>query len=420
MGACHDNLGNIDCIKYRGDEKMTDANATAGQGKILIVDDDPVVSFMLGASLGTSGFDIAELESGEDCLLRIADIQPDVLFLDIEMPGIDGYETCRRLRARDDTQDLMIIFLSAKDNIDSRLAAFDAGGDDFIAKPFIGDEVCRKAKVAVRLKQARKQLLSEKNLANSDTLLALTSLEETNIVLNFTRSSLRCHSLESLATLTVDTLKRCGLNSHVQIRSKFGTLTMTANGPASPLDASVIALSKEQDRIFQFKKRMIINYDSMSILVTDMPIEDNSAVGRIRDYAAIICEAGEDAVDNIVLRLESNARAEELQQIVESTQTALAKLHSLHQTQQSDIRCGLGLLNHKLSDMYDSLGLLQSQEVAISNVFRNAVNEVIAMLDQGYTVEADFKLIIERLAKASEYRVSVEDEGSTANAVELF
>ncbi len=390
------------------------------QGKIMIVDDDPVVSFMLGALLTKSGYEIVELASGEDCLARVDSLQPDVIFLDIEMPGIDGYETCMQLRAREETRDLMIIFLSARDNIESRLAAFDVGGDDFIAKPFVGDEVCRKAHVAVRLKQARKQLLLEKNLANSDTLLALTSLEETNIVLKFTRSSLRCHSLESLATLTVNTLRDCGLTSHVQIRSNYSTLTITANGQASPLDASVIELSKGQGRIFQFKRRMIVNYDSISILVIDLPIEDSLAVGRIRDYVAIMCESGEDAIANILLRMDDNARAAELQEIVVATQAVLAKLQTSYRSLQYDTRCGLDLFTQKLQDIYASLGLLESQEATINGVFRGAVRDISRILDKGLSVDEDFQRVIERLAKASEYQVAVEKEDSSVTSFQLF
>ena len=397
---------------------MTDTSVI--QGRILIVDDDPVVSFMLGALLDKSGYAIVELESGEDCLARVASLQPDVIFLDIEMPGIDGYETCRQLRAREDTRDIMIIFLSARDNIESRLAAFDVGGDDFIAKPFVGDEVCRKAHVAVRLKQARKQLLHEKNLANTNTLLALTSLEENNLVLKFTRSSLRCHSLESLATLTVNTLKDCGLTSHVQIRSNYATLTMTANGQASPLDASVIELSKGQGRIFQFKRRMIVNYESISILVIDLPLEDASAVGRIRDYVTIICESGEDAVANILLRLDANARAAELQEIVVVTQALQAKLQAAYQMLQYDAHSGMELFTQRLDDLYASLGLLESQEASISRVFRSAVRDMLGMLDKGLGVEEDFNAIITRLSKASEYRAAVDDEGSSSNNIQLF
>ena len=395
-------------------------NDKQSKGRLLIVDDDPIVAGVLGISLENSGFEIFELTSGQECLERIGDIQPDVIFLDIDMPGIDGYETCRQLRARPDTQDQIIIFLSAKDDLDSRLAAFDVGADDFVAKPFVAEEICRKANVAIKFKAGHKKLVAEKVMANNETLLLLTSLEETNTVLKFTRSSLGCRSLNSLAELVVGALKECGLTGHVQIRSHHGTLAMTPKGAASPLESSVIELTKDQGRIFQFKRRMIVNYDSISALVMDMPVEDIAATGRIRDYVAMICEVGEDAVANINLRLDANCRADELRQLVEATRMALEKLHILQRMVQTDSRIGLDQMVNTLEGMYISLGLLESQEFTISKVIRDAVAGVMDTLDQGSAADEDFKVILENLDKASEYRVEVEGEGALASKIELF
>ncbi len=271
----------------------------------------------------------------------------------------------------------------------------------------------------LNLSAEQKKLLQEKAIADSDSLSALTSLEENNIVLKFTRSTMGCRSLQSLASLTVDSLRECGLTSHVQIRTHLGVTTMTPNGPASPLEASVIELSKDQGRIFQFKRRMIVNFDSISILVLDMPIEDATAVGRIRDYVAVMCESGEDAVDNICMRLDANIRTDQLRQLAEDTRAALAKLQNMNRAMQSDSRIGLDQMIDKLESMYISLGLLDHQEYTISEVVRNAASVVMDLLDQGSSADNDFNVILENLAKASEFEASV-DEGAMATKIDLF
>jgi DNA-binding response OmpR family regulator len=401
---------------------MTNISTDAGQkkGRLLIVDDDPVVAGMLGVSLGKYGFEVSEVESGEDCLDRIAAIRPDAVLLDIEMPGIDGYETCRRLRERPDTQYLPIIFLSGRDGLDDRLLAYDAGADDFVAKPFDAEEVRRKADIAVRINARREKMSSEKSSADSTTMTALTSLGETGIVLKFTRSSLSCRSLQALATLAVDSLRAYGIESHVQIRSRFGTMTLTPDGPASPLEASVIEQSQGQGRIFQFKRRMIVNYDSISILVRDMPVDDADAAGRIRDYAAMICETGEAAVDNILLRIEANTRADELRRLAEATRTAIGNLHARYSTQQVDTRFELERMISTLENMYTSLGLTDNQEFAISNVVRHAQENVMKLFEQGAAFDGEFKSILEALARAADYILAVEDEQPAPAEIDLW
>ncbi len=392
----------------------SDLFSVASKGRLLIVDDDPVVSSMLSESLKPSGFEVIEVESGFECLARIEAIEPDVIFLDIEMPGIDGYETCRKLRAAKHTQGLIIIFLSTNDDVDSRLAAFDAGADDFVAKPFNPEEISRKATVAVKLRAERLQLQAEKALAHTGAKLALTMLEEINIVLDFTRNSMSCRSLQSLAQLAVKSLKSYGLTSNVQIRSHYGLLTLSPEGSASPLAASIIELTKEQGRIFQFKQRLIVNFPAISLLIMDMPVEDISAASRIRDYVLMIGETSVVAVDNIILRLDEHARTEGLRELVDATQVALKNLHHFHRTLQSDTRFGLDQMIRSVEGMYTSLGLLDSQEYAISDVVRNAVTRVMDLLERGSTTDDDFKQILTNLSMASEYRVALAEERSQA------
>ena len=132
------------------------------------------------------------------------------------------------------------------------------------------------------------------------------------------------------------------------------------------MEVSVFELSLKQGRIFQFSRRLIINYESVSILVLNLQLDDDEKAGRIRDYAAIICETSEAAVENILLRLDANARTEELRQLAEATQSAIENLHTRYRLQQADTRFELDQMIHAMEDMYVSLGLLESQEKTVN------------------------------------------------------
>lgn len=400
---------------------MTNVASTELKGRILIVDDDEIVSGMLTVLLEKYAYAVNSVECGEDCLAQISDINPDALILDIHMPGIDGYEVCRKLRERPETQDLPIIFLSGLETLDDRLKAYDVGGDDFIPKPFNSEEIRRKVDIAMRIKRRRDQNIVEKQVADTTAMTAIFSLGEFGAALKFTRDSLRCRSLHSLAKLAINALQTIGVESHVQIRTRdFGTLTVTPDGPASPLEVSVFELSLEQGRIFQFSRRLIINYDSVSILVLNLQADDDEKSGRIRDYAAIICETGEAAVENILLRLDANARAEELRQLAQATQTAIENLHNRYRLQQADTRFELDQMIEAMEDMYVSLGLLGSQEKAVSHLIHSAKNNVMNRLEQGMVGESEFTEILERLAQAANYSVPVEEESEDDDSIDLW
>jgi CheY-like chemotaxis protein len=100
-------------------------------GKILVVDDSKLVTDIVKLRLEMCGYEVRLAHSGEEALARIADEVPDLMVLDVQMPGIDGYEVCRRLRNNPGLDDLRIIMLTSSDD---KRAAFEAGVDDYLNK----------------------------------------------------------------------------------------------------------------------------------------------------------------------------------------------------------------------------------------------------------------------------------------------
>ncbi|HCE43333.1 MAG TPA: hypothetical protein DET40_07280 [Lentisphaeria bacterium] len=127
---------------------------TAKKNRILIVDDDPTNILILEEILNRQ----FEIRSVLDCLESVAaaiDFKPDIILLDIMMPGQDGYEICRKLRDQEELAFTKIILLSAKSMLNDRLKGYQAGADDFIIKPFDSEELLAKVRVFIRLKSVQ-------------------------------------------------------------------------------------------------------------------------------------------------------------------------------------------------------------------------------------------------------------------------
>lgn len=390
------------------------APQTAPGGRILVVDDDPIVSGMLGVSLSAAGHEIQEANSGEEALVKLVESasagEPfDLVILDIEMPGgMDGYETCRKLRATD--ANLPVIFLSGHDGLDDRLRAYDVGGDDFMAKPFMPDEVLRKAGLAIAHKRRQEAAAEDKRGSFDAAMTALTSLGESGVTLKFSRSALGCRTQHALAILTIESMGAFGINCHVQLRAPTETLTWTPHGPASPLEESVIDKSRLMDRIFSFRNRLIVNYDTVSLLVTNMPVENEDLCGRIRDHAAMIVEAAELAVDNINLRTEAIRRSDELRQLAVDSRKAVEDLRKDYRDLQMATRLELNSMANTIEDMYVHLGLSDSQELTVSSTVRASTDRVLALFDRSSDLDKNFAGIVEGLTKAGEHAVKQESE----------
>jgi two-component system alkaline phosphatase synthesis response regulator PhoP len=106
------------------------------KGKILVVDDEIYIVHILDFSLGMEGYEVITALDGEQAVERAVAEKPDLIVLDIMMPKLDGYETCRILKKEATTRDIPVILLSAKGrNIDQKIG-FEVGADDYITKPF--------------------------------------------------------------------------------------------------------------------------------------------------------------------------------------------------------------------------------------------------------------------------------------------
>ena len=105
-------------------------------GTVLIVDDQAEGLEAMGEALRPLGFEVWLALDGETGLALARERQPDVILLDVMMPGIDGYEVCRRLKADEETRLVPVVFLTGLDSREARLKGLDAGAADFLNKPF--------------------------------------------------------------------------------------------------------------------------------------------------------------------------------------------------------------------------------------------------------------------------------------------
>lgn len=132
------------------------------QGTLLIVEDNLKNLKVLLGLLKDRGFNLVIAKSGEEALERAGQLLPDVILLDIRMPGMDGFETCRRLKASEMTCEIPIIFMTALTDVESKLKGFEVGGVDYVTKPVEYQEVIARLNAHLTIRRLQKSLV-EKN-----------------------------------------------------------------------------------------------------------------------------------------------------------------------------------------------------------------------------------------------------------------
>jgi len=134
---------------------------------VLIVDDNPQNLQVLGTILKENGYLAAAAQNGLQALNYTEKKTPDIVLMDMMMPQMDGLETCRRLKENHATNDIPVIFITALSDSWNKLKAFEAGGVDYITKPFMKEEVLARINVHIKLKQAIEKL---ENMSVTDEL----------------------------------------------------------------------------------------------------------------------------------------------------------------------------------------------------------------------------------------------------------
>jgi len=144
-------------------ERLNNSNDIQRHAKVLLIDDDPELLHGLNLSLRHEGYDITMLPSGSNALEVINHVEPDLVVLDVMMPGVDGWEVLRTIRSDPSNPDVPVLLLTAKDSEESKVLGFSLGGDDYLTKPFSVRELrCRVAALLRRTRVERESRSSER------------------------------------------------------------------------------------------------------------------------------------------------------------------------------------------------------------------------------------------------------------------
>ncbi len=341
---------------------------------IFIVDDDPISRHVLKSFLKDSGYPVTEFGSGESILTTQQKLSGLVL-MDVEMPGINGIETCRRLKDMVDNQ-IRFIFISAHDNMETRIKAYDAGGSDYICKPYSRAELIRKVKVAEEEFHRHQGIMLQAEVAQQAAFSAISSLGETGVLFDFLRKSHLAETLDQLAIAIRQAIKEFGLGILLELRHQGDKRCYSNNPECSPLEQAILEHARSKGRMAWVKECLVVNYDQVSMVVSGFDLDDDALLGRQRDHLSFIAEA-------------SNARLEYMNQDKgwsEKSRISLEELgllsttvHELEQTQLQHINQALsaseGYMSH-LATILSELDLDELQKMVLKDEAQRVLKQV--------------------------------------------
>ena len=349
--------------------------------KVLVVDDEPF-NLEIMQEILEEDYEVAYAKSGPECMDMIMDVMPDVVLLDVNMPGMSGYEVCQRLKENPKTTGIPVTFVSALDTLAERLAGYEVGGDDYICKPFEAGELLSKVNIAVKYKREKESLRIDAEQAMHKAMSAMKNTGDVGIVMEFMRSSLACDSLEKLADLALYTISSMGLRSSVQIRDLDEVIHKSSDGAINQLERTVVKKIYKEDNVVDLGVRSVFNFEYVSVLIKNMPLDDQAKYDSVKNNIALITEALEIRVQYIVQTQgpefavsKTGSNHIELHDVARR----LAELLSHHQQASLDLVPQyvkiLSDLAYDMEGSFSSLSLTEDQEQCLMQLVDEAINK---------------------------------------------
>lgn len=360
---------------------------------VLAVDDEPFNLEILEEIL-SEGYEFHSAMSGPECLEVVGQLQPSVILLDVSMPNMDGYEVCRRLKNNPESQDIPVMFVSARGALDERIEGYNAGGEDYIVKPFAREELEAKLRGLFKMQDHKKDLECQVLQATEMAFSAMSNSSEVGIVMQFVERTQELHSIEDLSAAVLDTLSAYGLSASIEFRIDDNHSThFCSHGTITPIVIELFDLLKNKGRLYSFAPRMMVNYSRLSFLIMNMPHSDDEKMGRLRDHLCFLASSAQQCLLSIITAQKLKKQQQALEQVMTLTknkfQDLVWLLNDTHKANEEIFKD----LQMRLEQHIPTMGLEEDQEQYIFRELDTTIQASIARGDNLKDVQSAFKEI---------------------------
>ncbi|MEO0758472.1 MAG: response regulator [Cyanobacteria bacterium J06648_16] len=296
--------------------------ATSEPQGILIVDDNPTNLEVLSEALIHEGFQVAVAIDGESALEQVVYHRPELILLDVMMPGIDGFETCRRLKSNPDTVDIPIIFMTALADTENKVSGLSLGAVDYITKPFQHEEVLARVRVHLQL-QNLAQTLKTQNCLLKDEIERREVVEQKLVEVNQDLESLnqkledrvieRTQELsEALQTLKQTQVQLIQQEKLSALGQMVAGIAHEINNPVNFIHGNITHAEEYSEDLVKLLRLYQLHYpEPVSEIVRELQAIDFEFLAKDLPKLIQSMQVGTDRIRDIVLSLRNFSRLDE-------------------------------------------------------------------------------------------------------------
>ncbi len=377
--------------------------------KILIIDDDKFVHKYISKALA-GHYEPFSAFNGEEGLARALEITPDFILLDVEMPGMNGYEVCDHIKRQQATAQIPVIFLSGLGSTKERLLGYEAGGIDYMTKPFETKELLTKLNLLTDTLNKEQELQSRAKTAEVVAHTAMTDSSDLGQIVQLAQESYTHPNFAMVAKKQFQFYKNLELRSCIMITDDQGEQHFfSSSGQVQPLEQEIMPRVQHNSRFFDFGCRTQINYPNISALIKNMPLDNPERYGRIKDILPAALGVADVRVRELCTRDLMLQQAQDMMQSFYFVQTTLEELSSQLQSNQVKSEKVLRSMVMDMIQKLPRLGLEDDQEKYLLDSLEDTVQETITITDASEDITNSFNRILKALESLVEKQVKNSD-----------
>jgi len=362
--------------------------------KVLAVDDNKA-NLQLCCEVLSEVYQVDSAENGNIALKKLRDNDYDVVLLDVNMPKFDGYKVCGLLRQSYRNEQVPVIFVSALISLNDKIKGYEAGGQDYIEKPVVFEELIKKIELNVDQYKKVKLLGKQIQYAKQAAITAVNNSSELGIILNFMERTFEINCTHELLKAIAKSVSRYRLNCCVQIRTGEQAVNISSTKiDVSRLERDLLSKSKESDRIVTLGERGIFNTPRVSILIRNMPVNDELLYHRLVDHIAVIVTAADERCKHIELQQEKVDNLNKaFDEVVDTTNEECETTQiQFAECKQESARI-LSVLQSSIQETLQSEELTEQQREKINQAIQQCTDAMKNLSEKQATIENSFERI---------------------------
>lgn len=320
-----------------------------------------------------------------------------LIMIDVVADAQQQFELLNKIR--NDTssafEGLSIVLLIDRLNLDERLKACELGADDCISSHIDHDDLVTRLQSTIYNAIANKQLKEQLKAASDVAMSAMSSTSDMGVNIQFLLDSHHCSNLDELGQLLFKSMHHFGLSCSLQMRSQFQIKNMEANGMERTMESKLLSELKDAGRFYDFGARTVMNYDSISVLIKNMPLENPEKYGVIKDNIFGLLQGASARIESLDLQEMVNQEHQKQAQLIQGLHLGIQNMEQQYVNLTNCVAAEVDGIVDSVEYIMQTLLLTEEQEAVLLNQLKQGRDNVIALF-QGYaSMDDDLKHLLD-------------------------